>query len=123
MKNRGFTLIELIGTIVILSLLLLIVSPLVTRSIKEGVAKADEQAITNIKLAAKNWVSDSGNITNARVTVSELIDDGYLDSEVKLPSTAKDIRFTCVLITLKYENENTGKKVYEYEYRDICVEQ
>ena len=59
MKNKGFTLIELIGTIVILSLLLLIISPLVTRSIKEGTEKADNQAKTSIELAAKNWASDN----------------------------------------------------------------
>ena len=73
MKNKGFTLIELIGTIVILSLLLLIISPLVTRSIRNGVKNADEQAKTNIEMAAKNWASDNKGSTAKFVTVSELL--------------------------------------------------
>lgn len=120
MKNKGFTLIELIGTIVILSLLLLIISPLVTRSIKNGVEKADNQVKTNIEMAAKNWKSDNKGNTANYVTVSDLIDGGYLDEEVKLPSTSSSISSACVKITKTYENENTGKKVYKYDYQDTC---
>lgn len=120
MKNKGFTLIELIGTIVILSLLLLIVSPLVTRSVKKGTKEVDDQAKANIELAAKNWKSDNKGNTANYVTVSDLIDGGYLDEEVKLPSTSSSISSACVKIETTYENENTGKKVYEYIYQDTC---
>ena len=120
MKNKGFTLIELIGTIVILSLLLLIISPIVTRSIRSGVKNADEQAKTNIELAAKNWKSDNKDSTAEFVTVSELINEGYLDDEVKLPSSSGqvDLSTACVKIEPVSENTNTGKKVYKYEYKD-----
>ena len=122
MKNKGFTLIELIGTIVILSLLLLIISPLVTRSLKNGIKQADKQAKTNIEMAAKNWKSDNKGNDAAFVTVSELINGGYLDEEVKLPSSSgqTDLSNACVKITKTYENENTGKKVYKYDYQDTC---
>lgn len=122
MKNKGFTLIELIGTIVILSLLLLIVSPLVTRSIKEGIEKADNQAKTSIELAAKNWKSDNKGSSKESITVEELINEGYLDDEVKLPSSSgqTDLSNACVKIETTYENENTGKKVYKYIYQDTC---
>ena len=115
MKNKGFTLIELIGTIVILSLLLLIISPLVTRSIRNGVKNADEQAKTNIEMAAKNWKSDNKGNDAAFVTVSELINGGYLDEEVKLPSSSgqTDLSTACVNITLKTENP---RKTYEFKY-------
>ncbi len=118
MKNKGFTLIELIGTIVILSLLLLIISPVVTRSIKNGVKQADDQAKANIELAAKNWKSDNKGSTATFVTVNELINGGYLDEEVKLPSTSETISSACVKITLKSENPVTGKKTYDFNYQD-----
>ena len=119
MKNKGFTLIELIGTIVILSLLLLIISPVVTRSIKNGVKQADDQAKANIELAAKNWKSDNKGSTATFVTVSELINGGYLDEEVKLPSSSgqTDLSTACVKITLKTESP---RKTYEYKYQDSC---
>lgn len=119
MKNKGFTLIELIGTIVILSLLLLIVSPLVTRSVKEGTKKADDQAKANIEMAAKNWKSDNKGNDASFVTVTELINGGYLDEEVKLPSTQEsvDVNTACVEITLKTESP---RKIYEYKYKDSC---
>ena len=119
MKNKGFTLIELIGTIVILSLLLLIVSPLVTRSVKEGTKKADDQAKANIEMAAKNWKSDNKSSNATSVTVSELINGGYLDEEVKLPSSSgqTDLSAACVEITQKPESP---RKIYEYKYKDSC---
>ena len=118
MKNKGFTLIELIGTIVILSLLLLIISPLVTRSVKKGTKNADDQAKDNIELAAKNWKSDNKGSSQESITVEELINEGYLDNEVKLPSTSEAISSACVKITVKSENAVTGKKTYDYKYQD-----
>lgn len=126
MNNKGFTLIELIGTIVILSLLLLIISPLVTRSIKEGTNKADEQIKTNIELAAKNWASDNKGLLpsskdeNYKVKISELQNQGYLDDNIKLPQNDTNPDEVCVIITKTNENTNTSKKVYKYEYNNSC---
>lgn len=126
MNNKGFTLIELIGTIVILSLLLLIISPLVTRSIKEGTNKTDEQIKTNIELAAKNWASDNKGLLpsskdkNYKVKISELQNQGYLDDNIKLPQNDTNPDEVCVIITKTNENTNTSKKVYKYEYNNSC---
>lgn len=123
MKNKGFTLIELIGTIVILSLLLLIISPLVTRSLKEGVLKVDEQAKANIELAAKNWASDNKGLLpktqngSYKITVSEMQEQGYLEDDIKLPSTASSINSSCVYIT-KENATGSAKDKYKYVYND-----
>ena len=123
MKNKGFTLIELIGTIVILSLLLLIISPLVTRSIKEGTEKADNQAKTSIELAAKNWASDNKGLLPKtqngvyKIKVSDMQNQGYLDDDIKLPSTSANINSSCVYIT-KTNATNSAKHTYKYEYKD-----
>ena len=122
MKNRGFTLIELIGTIVILALILLIVTPVITRSIKQGVDDSDDQVKESIVLAAKNWASDHKdqlpvNDVPLFVFVNDLQSAGYLDDDVKLPS-GKSLG-SCVKIT-KMSDESASKKTYEYEYSKDC---
>lgn len=119
MKNKGFTLIELIGTLVILSLMLLIVTPLVTKNLRTSLKKTDIQTKENIKLAAKNWMSDHKEEVN-QIKVSKLIEEGYLDDEVKLPSTSENINKACIKVIKTYDNQDTGKKIYKYEYEDNC---
>ena len=120
MKNKGFTLIELIGTIVILSLLLLIISPVVTRSIKNGVKQADDQAKANIELAAKNWASDNKDLlpkeqnNSYNIKVSDMINQGYLDDDIKLPGN-DTLETVCVKIK-KTNGNDAIKHVYEYTY-------
>ncbi len=116
MKNQGFTLIELIGTIVILSLLLLILIPNVSNSLKEESEKADQQTIDSIIMAAKNWSSEHKG--NSSVSINSLMSDGYLEKGFKLPSTTTDINLACVIITEK--NPTGVKKAYSFEYRDDC---
>ena len=48
MNKKGFTLIELVGTILILSLVVLIAIPAISRSLNNGVNNVDEQLKRNI---------------------------------------------------------------------------
>ena len=122
MSNRGFTLIELVGTIVIISFVLLIISPVITRSIRSGVETADKQVKSNIELAAKNWASDNKGILPKtqndvyKVKVMDLQNEGYLD-DVKLPSDLSDISSSCVYIT-KINKDDSFKQMYKFEYRE-----
>lgn len=122
MSNRGFTLIELVGTIVIISFVLLIISPVITRSIRSGVETADKQVKSNIELAAKNWAYDNKGVLPKtqndvyKVKVMDLQNEGYLD-DVKLPSDLSDISSSCVYIT-KINNEDSFKQMYKFEYRE-----
>ena len=58
MENRGFTLIELIGVIIILALLTLIIVPNVVSNLREGISESKEYQNDSIILGAKNWASD-----------------------------------------------------------------
>lgn len=127
MKKKGFTLIELIGVIVILALLLLLIVPSVTNSIKKGQSTSSSSQIENMILAAKNWASDHksslpGKGSELSVTLKTLQNGGYIDKDIKNPETKEILNPTdsCVIISNKSE-------VYNYEAKlsgcDITLEQ
>lgn len=116
MKN-GFTLIELIGTVVIISLALLIIIPIVSRSMKKGVADADKQAIASVELAAENYNSD--NPGSSCVTVTKLQDEGYLDDNLKRPSDSSNLTGR-VMITKTVTNSKKIKYTFKYETDVEC---
>ena len=124
MNKRGFTLIELIGTVVLISLMVLIIVPTVNRVIKMSQVAVDRQLDDNLLLAARNWASDHkselpknvGWVYN--IQLSKLKEDGYLDSELKKPSTGEDYGDRCVQIT---NISNTSKNVYKYSLEEaVC---
>ena len=125
MNNKGFTLVELLGVIILLSLIALITIPSISSWIKEGEEKANNQIKENIVLASKNWALDNKNLlpqnTNQtyKVTLNNLQNGGYIDKNLKLPSTGNELENICVIIT------NTGKTTkglnkYKYEYSENC---
>lgn len=119
MKKNGFTLIELIGVIVLISAIALILVPAVSTSLKKGADRADKIAKENIEMAAKNWSLDNKDKlkTTCYVSVQTLKTDGYLDNDdIKLPSdSTKNLNGSVVVITV--ENKD-NKTVYKYEYKD-----
>ena len=125
MRKNGFTLIELIGVIAIIALILIIITPLVISSVRSGTEKADSQAKESIEMAAKNYASDNKDLlpTNQndqiRVSVSLLKSGGYLDNDVKMPSTNQDVSSACVYIK-KTNNNGAERHVYSYTYSDSC---
>ncbi len=57
--NKAFTLIELLGVIVILSIIALIVTPLISNTISNGKENLNEAQINSIKRSAKNYVTEN----------------------------------------------------------------
>ena len=123
MKNRGFTLVELLGVIIILSLLLMVIVPSVVSSIQDGQENADESTTNSIVLAARNWFSDNkdvmSNRTSYTVTVSTLKSGGYLEGDITLPSKGCSLNSASVTITAT-EKSNTTKYDYKYNAPNNC---
>lgn len=117
MKNKGFTLIELIGTIVILSIVVLIIIPPISNSLKKSVEDADKKTKQSIIMAAKSWASDNKDKLPTTVKLNILQEEGYIDDNLKLPSTTENINSACVEIKLK---ERASRKAYTYSYKDNC---
>lgn len=110
MKNKAYTLIELLSVIVILAIISAIAVPKVLDTI--GVAKitAYNASKKNIIKSAKiKYLADVNDSNVIEYTVDDLITDGYLKKNIKNPLTNEDYKDTKVLIT-----KEDGKIKYEY---------
>lgn len=116
MKKKGFTLVELLGVIILISLIAIIIVPALTKNISIGTQKVDEQMKENIVLSAKNYFSD--NKDNICVELSTLQNEGYIDKNLKNPKDSTIITNKRVVMT---KAGSSGKTQYSYEDGD-CSE-
>ena len=95
MKKKGFTLVELLAVIVILSLILVIAVPSVNRYIKQSKEKAYNTQISTIIEAAQAYASaNSGLLPRkeefvVKITLGQLKSSGLIKEEVKNPNDDK----------------------------------
>lgn len=115
--KKGFTLIELIATIVLLGVIAFIAYPQVSKSIQNSREKAFEETKKNIIKAANKYSAenDASMENNGYILLSTLIESGSLENKVyKNPLTGDEIT-GCV----EYEWQEE-KKQYDFEFIDIC---
>lgn len=114
MNKKGFTLAELLGVIVILSLIALVVLPAIDNSLKESKETMYQSQLNTIREAAKTWASDHveelPSTTNASITVTlaDLKTGGYIDQDIKNPKTESLFADTLYVRIRYFEND------YEY---------
>ena len=95
MKKKGFTLVELIAVIFMLSLILVIAVPSVNRYIKQSKEKAYNTQISTIIEAAQAYASaNSGLLPRkeefvVKITLGQLKSSGLIKEEVKNPNDDK----------------------------------
>ena len=95
MKKKGFTLVELLAVIFILSLILVIAVPSVNRYIKQSKEKAYDTQISTIIEAAQAYASaNSGLLPRkeefvVKITLGQLKSSGLIKEEVKNPNDDK----------------------------------
>ena len=115
-KNKGFTLVELLAVIILLSLLMLLVFPKIVNTIKNSSKDTDklsEQLIYNatklyVEKYKNNYPKNDGNVYC--VAVKDLVDEKYLTGPVTF-SDGEDISNTKTV-----EVSYTG--VFEYSLKD-----
>lgn len=110
MKEKGFTLVELLGVLVILGLLATVIYPLVSRNMnkaKEDLLKVQKE---NILEGARAW--GSSNIASLPtteykkvvVTLGELEKGGFVDEDMQNPKTKKPLSKTVVKVVITYKD-------------------
>ena len=120
MKNKGFTLVELLSIIVLLGIISLIVYPTITKSLEKARNNAYNTQIAEIKTMAKNWATknmdklDEYHLNNTYITFSVLKNEGYMrKGNVDNPKT-KEKMVGCIEIAY-----NTDNNSYSYELEEV----
>jgi prepilin-type N-terminal cleavage/methylation domain-containing protein len=140
MNKKGFTLVELLAVLVILSLLMVIAVPASINVSKKVKAKMYNNKVSLIKDAALLWAQDNkaclqkntgtsdsacanvtctqeGNIKSCKLTVGDLAAAGYLDYDnattVTNPQTGDSMN--AETIEIKYNKANNSISIGEYK--------
>ena len=128
MKNKGYTLVELLAVFVILGIIIMISVPAITGVISSSKSKAYDEQVKILENAARTYMSehskdlpDSGSPFN--VTIDNLKESGLISEEdIKNPNYSsgseepkkKNQYFNgCIKVT------NTNNK-FTYKYQDEC---
>ena len=122
MKKNGFTLAELMGVIVILSIIATIVLVTADRSIKNSQTTTCLAQEKNIIEGVKVFVTDypdrlptvAGSAGVKQVTMKELQDGGYIEEGLVNPMTDK-----AYPATMKVNITTTTGKDYQYEITNL----
>ena len=123
MKNKGFTLAELLGVMVILSLISVITVPAVTESLNNYKTKLCNSQINEIISAARTWGNENvlllpdNDGESYEVTLKTLSEYGYIDKKVNNPVTNEDFDLDNTVVTIT----KRGKK-YKYSMDTATVD-
>ena len=109
--KRGFTLVELLGVLLVLAVIALITFPIVTKSIKDNKERLYNSQLEEIKLGAEKWAyknlsllpdQDGETIT---VTLLTLKESGDVPLDVRDPRTGELIP-NDMMITIGFKNND-----------------
>lgn len=124
MNRKAFTLVEILGVIVIISILLILVASSIISRVSnsdDDSSKTENELIYN---AADQYIEEHpsqyppGKSGRYCITIQSLIDDGKLVAPVKDVNTGKDITNLSIMVTV-YSNGTTD---HELKEGDECKE-
>ena len=93
MNKKGFTLLEMMGVLVLLTIILMVVIPNITNTIKKSNLDQLEEYENTFCLAAKSYVREENVEINGTldVTGSILVSKSYISSSLINPSSKKNV--------------------------------
>lgn len=103
MNKKGFTLVELLAVLVILSIITLLVYPIFTSVIKDSKKEIEKTNVNEILNSAYNWSLDNSSILpvnvndDITVNVETLKKQGYLRKDAIDISTGEEVDDTCII--------------------------
>lgn len=116
--NKGFTLVELLGTIVILAIIMAIAVPSITSISSVIKEKQREHLIEKIEIAAAKYAYDTGENV---VLVEELVEKGYLDADkdntIKDPLSLNELK--CYAVEMEKKKDYYTAKFVDKNYLEF----
>lgn len=116
MKNKGFTLVELLGVLIVLSIIMTILIVSVNGILSDSENKLSDVQKKKIEEAAEVYYLDRGMNENATcVNISYLISQGYLNgNEIIDPETKENLTGS---VSITYVSNH-----YNYQYQTNACE-
>ena len=124
--KKGFTLVELIGVMVILGLMVLVGVPAMTRTLRNTNEDEYNRALTDLYLATENYIevnrtnfptlNEAGGETY--ISLNELKNAGYLRANITNPKTEKVFDYTKAVRVFRNLD---GTLDYEYNINLVLV--
>lgn len=115
MNKRGFTLVELLATIVLLSIISVISYVSISSVIKKNKVNNCRNLIKSIEGASREYVSDNRyNFTNRDdkvITAEDLFRGNYLKNEIMDPFTNEKVNSENVKIIIYLKSDYTMEKI------------
>ncbi len=111
-KSKGFTLVELLGVLVILSVIIGLAFATFT-SVRDKTLQSDyENVVSYLETKAGNYAKDTGITT---VSVGKLIEEGYAepDDETDIYDPRNNKSLNCYIIISEYEEGDYNSKMEE----------
>ena len=117
--NKAFTLIELLGVLILLAVIALITFPIIDKVLSNAKNEAYERQKDSIIEATRMYVTINGNYSTSKTQLNfqTLIDAGYLkEGEILDPRDSSKETPGCVIY-----NWNESKNQYIFEYSEDCI--
>ncbi len=117
MRENGFSLVELLGVLVILAVIVLVAFPSILGALRKTDEQIDEATRAVLIANTKSYVTDTNPTANGCIMVRDLIHNGYTTSPIS--STTKE---------LSSKIETTWGVSYQYdsktgEYKNFQIEE
>lgn len=121
MRKNGFTLVEILAVIFILSLLAVIITPVVTDLIKDNEQSLYDKQVDSIVKAFQKYVVEHSEVLpdiddDAIFSVDTLLSAGILDKDVIINPKTKENMSGCIVVSY---DQNYSQ--YDYKYMEECI--
>lgn len=128
-QKSGFTLIEMLGTLVVLSIIVATSVPAITSMLKRSNEQRYEEWLKSLYIATEEYVEshrenfyEINNGGTSYLSIKQLLDQGYLRSSVKDPKTGNDITEVAIVeITLNEDQELQYRIIYKTDLDSITI--